>query len=91
MGFASCYLTIILKEEEVNEAVVPVHYHSSFSQAHEFLPGSQVSLIEAAVSPFHLSQHPLHCQHELGEVHRLVLKLATLWQASLFFCCLHHH
>ena len=51
MDFASCCPTIILKEENVCETAVPVHYHSSFSQAHESLLGSQVSLIEAVVSP----------------------------------------
>ena len=51
MGFASCHATVFLKKENVCVTAVPVHYHSSFSQAHEFLLGSQVSLIEAVVSP----------------------------------------
>lgn len=62
IGFARCYPKIILKEEKVSETAVPVHYHSSFSQAHEFLLGSQVSLIEAAVSPVANKENPSSVQ-----------------------------
>ena len=60
---AICYPTRILKEDNINETTVPVHYHSSFSQAHEFLLGSRVSLIEAVVSPVANKETPtsLYC------------------------------
>lgn len=46
------------EREKISEMAVPVHYHSSFSQAHEFLLGSQVSLIEAVVFPVANKQNP---------------------------------
>lgn len=58
MGFASCHATLFLKKENVCQTAVPVHYHSSFSQVHEFLLGSQVSLIEAVVSPMANKENP---------------------------------
>lgn len=58
MGFVSCHATIFFKKESICETAVPVHYHSSFSQAHEFLLGSQVSLIEAVVSPVANKENP---------------------------------
>ena len=58
MGFASCHATMFLKKENFCETTVPVRYHSSFSQAHEFLLGSQASLIEAVVSPVANKENP---------------------------------
>ena len=51
IGYACCHPKITLKEEKGIEAEVPVHCHSSFFLAHEFLLDFQVNLIEAAVSP----------------------------------------
>lgn len=66
-SLASYYPTRILKEDNVSETSVPVHYHSSFSQAHEFLLGSQVSLIEAVVSPVANKETPtsLDCTSDI--------------------------
>lgn len=50
--YACSHPNMILTEEKaIIETEVPVHYHSSFSQAHEFSLDSQVNQIEAAVSP----------------------------------------